>query len=73
MTGQAFIELSEESGWDSAIEELERVNHTPDVKLLCAIYWSAYQSTDFQESLDPDNGLCFTIRQFVMERLCEML
>lgn len=72
MTKQDFVDMCGH-GWDFAIEKLEKQFKRGDINLLCCIYWTAYQSTDFKISSDPDYGLCFTIRQFAIDQIYKML
>lgn len=43
MTKTEFIDIMSEDGWDTAIEELEKETDDLDVKVLCEIYWKAYE------------------------------
>lgn len=72
MTKQDFVDACE-IGWDFAIEQTEKAFKHADIKLLCTIYWSGYQSTDFAETSDPDEGLCFAIRQFAIDQIYKIL
>lgn len=62
-----------EDGCDYAVDTVERTTKDRDVRLLCQMYFSAYNTADFREHLDPDEGLTFKIRQFCIEQLTELL
>lgn len=59
-------------GWDYAVDTMNRTSNR-DVKLLCEMYFAAYNTEDFREHMDPDTGLTFKIRQFCIEQLLELL
>ena len=61
-----------ESGWDFAVENLQKNTDNPEIKLLCDIYWKAYETTNYQRTIDCDDGLCFDIRQFVIEHILKL-
>ena len=62
-----------EIGWDYAIEELANTTENVDLLSLCYIYWKAYETASYKQSADPDNGLCYEIRAFVIHKILEVL
>ena len=62
-----------ESGWDYAIEELAKVTDNVDLLSLCQIYWKAYETASYKQSANPDDGLCFAVREFVIHKILEVL
>lgn len=63
-----------DTSWNSAIDYVDEI--TPansDAKILINMYKKAYQTTDYIESSDPDYGLCFRIRRFVIMELHTMI
>ena len=63
-----------EIGWDDAIEHMENNNaDNVDISFLCKMYWDAYQTTQFLLTGDPDEGLCFEIRNFVIGQIHKIL
>ena len=62
-----------ELGWDYAIEELKKETYHYDILFLCKIYWKGYETVGYKQSLDPDDGLCFAIREFAVNKILEVL
>lgn len=62
-----------EVGWDYAIEELAKTTNSVGLLSLCQIYWKAYETESYKQSHDPDNGLCYDIRAFVVHKILEVL
>lgn len=58
-----------ELGWDYAIKELTDTTDNVDLLLLCQIYWTAYKTEDYKQSADPDDGLCYDIRSFAVNKI----
>lgn len=64
------------SGWDSAIDDLSfeaMCDGDKNIEALCEVYKTAYRTDDYQKTSDPDNGLCYTIREFAIDRIIETL
>ena len=61
-----------EVSWDFAVENLRKNTDNTDIKLLCDIYLKAYETTHYQSTNECDEGLCFEIRQFVIEKIFEI-
>lgn len=66
MTRDEFITICERDGWDAAISAVEAINDY--VATLCRIYRNASIG-----HADPDDGLCYVIREFCIDRLKEYL
>lgn len=62
-----------EHGWDYAIEQLANTTKNIDLLSLCQIYWKAYETASYKQSTDPDDGLCYEIRAFVIKKILEVL
>lgn len=62
-----------ETGWDYAIEELQKATKNVDLQSLCQMYWKAYETTSYKQSYDPDTGLCYEIRSFMIHKILEVL
>lgn len=63
-------------GWDSAIDDLSfeaMCDGDKSIEALCEVYKTAYRTDDYQETGDPDNGLCYTIRKFAIDKIIEIL
>lgn len=73
MTKSEFIDIMSEDGWDIAVKELEKGTNNLDIKILCEIYWKAYETGIFQFSRDCDCGICYDIREFVIDKIIENL
>lgn len=48
MTRAEFIDIMSEGGWDTAVKELEKETNNLDIKILCEIYWKAYENRSRQ-------------------------
>ena len=59
--------------FDEAVEELEKETEDLDVKVLCEIYWKAYETEIFQISKDCDCGVCYDIREFAINKIIDFL
>lgn len=60
--------------WDDAIDYIDSITVSElDVKLLVYMYRKAYTVDDYIETGDPDNGLCFSIRKFVIDELYKLI
>ena len=73
MTRSEFIDIASEEGWDRAVEQCDIETDDRNLKVLCSIYYKAYLTDDYQETSDPDVGLCYDIREFVMDKIKEKL
>ena len=73
MTRSEFIDIASEEGWDRAVEQCNIETDDRNLKVLCSIYYKAYLTDDYQEPSDPDVGLCYDIREFVMDKIKEKL
>ena len=73
MTRSEFIDIASEEGWDRAVEQCNIETDDRNLKVLCSIYYKAYLTDDDQETSDPDVGLCYDIREFVMDKIKENL
>lgn len=75
MTKAEFINNLED-GWDSVIDDLSfeaMCDGNKNIEALCEVYQSAYLTDDYQKTNDPDNGLCYKIREFAIDRIIEIL
>ena len=75
MTQAEFIN-NLENGWDSAIDDLSfeaMCDEDKNIETLCEVYKAAYRTNDYQKTNDPDNGLCYKIREFAVDRIIEIL
>lgn len=75
MTKTEFINNLED-GWDSAIDDLSfeaMCDENKNIEALCEVYKAAYRTNDYQKTGDPDNGLCYTIRKFAIDKIIETL
>lgn len=75
MTKTEFIN-NLENGWDSAIDDLSfkaMCDGDKNIEALCEVYKTAYRTNDYQKTGDPDNGLCYTIRKFAIDRIIGIL
>ena len=73
MTRPEFIDIASEEGWDRAVAQCNIETNDRNLKVLCSIYYKAYSTDDYQETSDPDVGLCYDIREFVMDKIKEKL
>ena len=73
MTKSNFIDIASEEGWDRAVAQCNIETNDRNLKVLCSIYYKAYSTDDYQETSDPDVGLCYDIREFVMDKIKEKL
>ena len=76
MTKTEFINKLETEGWDSAVGGLlfqAVCDGDKNIETLCEIYQKAYHTDDYQKTNDPDNGLCYKIREFAIDRIIENL
>ena len=73
MTRSEFIDIASEEGWDRAVEQCNIETNDRNLKVLCSIYYKAYLTDDYQETSDPDVGLCYDIREFVIGKIKEKL
>lgn len=67
------FEQNLEIGWDYAITEIGKLSTNQDIRWLVEIYWRGYQMTDYQQTGDPDSGLCYEIRSFAIHKILEVL
>lgn len=67
-----FLLDNEDHGWDYAISNLD-VSNDNNLKVLRDIYYKAYDTEEYKKSCDPDNVLCYKIRQFVMDTIYKYL
>lgn len=76
MTKTEFINKLETEGWDSAVDSLSFMamcDGDKNIEALCEIYQKAYHTDDYQKTNDPDNGLCYTIRKFAIDKIIGIL
>lgn len=73
MTRSEFIDIASEEGWDRAVGQCNIETDDRNLKVLCSIYYKAYLTDDYKETSDPDVGLCYDIREFVMDKIKENL
>ena len=76
MTQAEFMRRLETDGWDSAVDSLSFMamcDGNKNIETLCEIYKSAYRTNDYQKTNDPDNGLCYKIREFAVDRIIGIL
>ena len=73
MTRSEFIDIASEEGWDRAVAQCNIETNDRNLKVLCSIYYKAYLTDDYKETSDPDIGLCYDIREFVMDKIKEKL
>lgn len=76
MTQAEFMRRLETEGWDSAVDDLSFMaicDGNKNIEVLCEVYKSAYRTDDYQKTNDPDNGLCYKIREFAIDRIIENL
>ena len=73
MMRSEFIDIASEEGWDRAVDQCNLETNDRNLKILCRIYYNAYLTDDYQKTLDPDVGLCYDIREFVMDKIKENL
>ena len=73
MTRSEFIDIASEEGLDRAVAQCNIETNDRNLKVLCSIYYKAYLTDDYQETSDPDIGLCYDIREFVMDKIKEKL
>ena len=71
MTQAEFMRRLETEGWDSAVGSLSFMAICNGDK--CEIYQQAYHTDDYQKTHDPDNGLCYKIREFAVDRIIGIL
>lgn len=76
MTQAEFMRRLETDGWDSAVGSLFFVamcDGDKNIEALCEIYQQAYRTDDYQKTHNPDNGLCYKIREFAVGRIIGIL
>ena len=73
MTRSEFIDIASEEGWDRSVAQCNIETNDRNLKVLCSIYYKAYLTDDYKETSDPDVGLCYDIREFVMDKIKEKL
>lgn len=73
MTRSEFIDIASEEGWDRAVEQCSIETNDRNLKALCSVYYKGYLTGDYQETADPDVGLCYEIRAFAMNKIKEYL
>lgn len=76
MTKTEFINKLETDGWDFAVGGLSFdaiLNGNKNIEALCKVYQTAYRTDDYQKTHDPDNGLCYKVREFAIDRIIEIL
>lgn len=75
MTKTEFIDKLENS-WDSAIGDLSfeaACNGDRNIEALCEVYYNAYHTDDYQKTGGPDDGLCYEVRRFAIDKIIEIL
>ena len=76
MTQAEFMRRLETDGWDSTIDDLSFMamcDGDKNIEALCEVYQNAYRANDYQKTNDPDNGLCYKIREFAINTILEIL
>lgn len=76
MTKAEFMNKLETEGWDFAVGGLSfeaMCDGNKNIEALCEVYQNAYRTDDYQKTNDPDNGLCYKIREFAIDRIIEIL
>ena len=76
MTQAEFMRRLETDGWDSTIDDLSFMamcDGDKNIEALCEVYQNAYRTNDYQKTNDPDNGLCYKIREFAINTILEIL
>ena len=76
MTQAEFMRRLETDGWESAVGSLSVMtmcDGDKNIEALCEIYQQAYLTDDYQKTNDPDNGLCYKIREFAVDRIIGIL
>ena len=76
MTQAEFMRRLETEGWDSTIDDLSFMamcDGDKNIEALCEIYQQAYRTDDYQKTNDPDNGLCYKIREFAVDKIIGIL
>ena len=73
MTRSEFIDIASEEGWDRAVAQCNIETNDRNLKVLCSIYYKAYLTDDYKETSDPDVGICYDIRELVMDKIKEKL
>lgn len=76
MTRAEFMRRLETEGWDSTIDDLSFMamcDGDKNIEALCEVYKTAYRTNDYQKTNDPDNGLCYKIREFAVDRIIGIL
>lgn len=69
-----FIKVNTEQGWDKAIELIDNNPENSDNLLaLATVYWNGYLTEDYRATFDPDNGLCYNIREFAIQQIVKIL
>lgn len=70
--GKQRFEKYLDIGWDHAIEQVVREQPYPRLKLrdLTDIYYMGYKHI---VNNDPDDGLCFELRQFAVQQILNLL
>ena len=76
MTKTEFINKLETEGWDSSVGSLSFMamcDGDKNIEALGEVYQNAYRTDDYQKTHDPDNGLCYKIREFAINKIIENL
>ena len=73
MTTSEFIDITAEEDWNRAVAQCDIETNDRNLKVLCSIYYKAYLTDDYKETSDPDIGLCYDIREFIMDKIKEKL
>lgn len=76
MNKAEFMHKLETEGWDFAVGGLSfeaMCDGDKNIEALCEVYQKAYCTADYQKTNDPDNGLCYKIREFAIDRIIENL
>ena len=76
MTKAEFMRILETEGWDSSVGSLSFMamcDGDKNIEALCEVYQNAYRTDDYQKTHDPDNGLCYKIREFAINTILEIL
>ena len=76
---QKFLELCDENDWDAAIDYVKCAttdipeHKRDDIYLLVDIYERAYDTTHYEYTDDPEEGLTYSIREFAIRKITEIL
>ena len=79
MVYEDFLTINEMQGWDDLIEFIVTRPETipgdikDDILLFCKIYALGYDTKIYNETADPDYGICMDIRNFAITHIMTLL